>query len=280
MLNSRTLKAVACCGLLLMLTAILGCAGALDRATSQIALTRSEYAMNRGDALYRQGDYRAAAGEYRSAADMNNPRGQYLLGRMHAKGEGVTRDAREALRWIMMSSDQGYPPADVDMGLRYLYGNDVPVDYEKAVFHFLRAAEREYVLAMYYMALVNAHGLGVRQSRAEALRWFRMARAYGFPLDDRLTTEQGVAEYMASQPASPVRAAAPAETVTTRLLDTANRDDASAIQARLANLGFYTMRVDGLWGPGSANALRNFQRANGIRDDGLWNMETQMKLFP
>lgn len=263
-----------------MLTVILGCAGTLDTARSQIALTRSEFAMGRADNLYRQGDYQAAAGEYASAAEMNNPRGQYLLGRMQAKGEGVPRNRQEALRWTMKSADQGYPPADVDMGLRFLYGNDVPLDHEKAVFHFRRAAEREFVLAMYYMGLVNAHGLGVRQSSTEALRWFRMAKAYGFPVDDRLTTERGVTEYMAAQPASPVRASGAPDTSKQRLLDTTNRDDASAIQARLAQRGFYTMKVDGLWGAGSRNALRNFQRATGIRDDGLWNMETQMKLFP
>lgn len=63
------------------------------------------------------------------------------------------------------------------------------------------------------------------------------------------------------------------------LLDTANRNDAVLIQSRLAELGFYTMKIDGLWGPGSRGALQNFQMANGLSANGVWDMGTQMRLF-
>lgn len=63
------------------------------------------------------------------------------------------------------------------------------------------------------------------------------------------------------------------------LLSTANNNDAALIQARLAELGLYAMKVDGLWGPGSKKALQNFQAANGLQPSGEWDMGTQMKLF-
>lgn len=65
----------------------------------------------------------------------------------------------------------------------------------------------------------------------------------------------------------------------TRVLDTSNRDDARIIQARLAEMGFYSMVVDGLWGQGSRGALQSFQRAHGLAADGQWNVQTQRKLF-
>jgi peptidoglycan hydrolase-like protein with peptidoglycan-binding domain len=63
-------------------------------------------------------------------------------------------------------------------------------------------------------------------------------------------------------------------------LKISSRDDAAVIQTRLAELGFYNMTVDGLWGQGSRTALQNFQRANGLAASGEWNIQTQMILFP
>ena len=62
-------------------------------------------------------------------------------------------------------------------------------------------------------------------------------------------------------------------------LDTSSRSDATVIQTRLAELGFYNMAIDGLWGPGSRGALQNFQGSNGLSADGQWTMQTQMRLF-
>jgi len=64
-----------------------------------------------------------------------------------------------------------------------------------------------------------------------------------------------------------------------KLLNPANRDDARVIQTRLAELGFYSMAIDGLWGPGSRGALQGFQRANYIAANGEWTMQSQMSLF-
>ncbi|MFP4169059.1 MAG: peptidoglycan-binding domain-containing protein [Desulfonatronovibrionaceae bacterium] len=64
-----------------------------------------------------------------------------------------------------------------------------------------------------------------------------------------------------------------------RVLQTSSRDDAAVIQSRLAELGFYSMKVDGLWGPGSRAALKRFQMNRGLSPDGKWGVATQMKLF-
>lgn len=63
--------------------------------------------------------------------------------------------------------------------------------------------------------------------------------------------------------------------VQTRLLDPADREDARVIQSRLSELGYYTMKVDGLWGKGSMGALQAFQKDNGLPANGNWNRSTQ-----
>jgi len=59
-------------------------------------------------------DYRElynAAQLYQQEAIKGNAEAQYWLGVMYHDGAGITEDSDEALRWIAMSSDQNYPPA-------------------------------------------------------------------------------------------------------------------------------------------------------------------------
>lgn len=46
-------------------------------------------------------------------------------------------------------------------------------------------------------------------------------------------------------------------------------------QHLLAYLGYYTMAVDGIWGRGSEEALKRFQREYGIDDDGILGIVTE-----
>jgi murein L,D-transpeptidase YcbB/YkuD len=49
----------------------------------------------------------------------------------------------------------------------------------------------------------------------------------------------------------------------------------SDVQIALKNAGFYTGTVDGLLGPGTANAIREFQQANGLNSDGIAGDKTK-----
>ncbi len=50
------------------------------------------------------------------------------------------------------------------------------------------------------------------------------------------------------------------------------------IQNALKNAGYYTGPVDGKIGPGSREAIRNFQRDNGMTADGVCGRQTWNKL--
>jgi hypothetical protein len=260
----------------IMLTAAVsmlsGCVGGgMDRL-------RADMAMSRAEGMYQRGDYAGAGPQYRSAAEAGSPRGQYMLGRMYASGQGLPVDQAEAVRWIRMAADSGYPAADFEMGIRHLTGDGVTADPGQTVYYFQRAAGNGHELSMYNLGFVHALGVGVPQNSSEALRWFRMAGDAGFPVEEGLLTRAGIESYAASQVrARPESGPAPREA---RLLDVSSNQDASTIQSRLAELGFYDMAVDGIWGPGSSEALRNFQKSGGLEPSGAWDMHTQRLLFP
>ena len=63
------------------------------------------------------------------------------------------------------------------------------------------------------------------------------------------------------------------------LIDIQGRSGATAVQRRLQELGFYRGIVDGLWGPQSRRALREFKRSAWLADDSNWDLETQSALM-
>jgi hypothetical protein len=63
------------------------------------------------------------------------------------------------------------------------------------------------------------------------------------------------------------------------LLDPSRRADAAEIQTQLSLLGYYKMKVDGLFGKGSLSALKQFRKDYQIGEDDHWDIETQKILF-
>jgi uncharacterized protein len=48
---------------------------------------------------------------------------------MYDKGQGVTPDSAEALRWYRKAADQGNAEAQTNLGTCYVKGDGVPQDY-------------------------------------------------------------------------------------------------------------------------------------------------------
>jgi hypothetical protein len=61
-------------------------------------------------------------------------------------------------------------------------------------------------------------------------------------------------------------------------LNPQNPSDAIWVQARLADLGYFTGSRSGVWGPASRRALRDFKTLNGLRQDDRWDRETEQRL--
>ena len=91
-------------------------------------------------ASYRRGDYAQALELYRPLAAQGNANAQNSLGWMYHKGQGVTQNNQEAVKWIKLSAVQGLAYAQSNLGYMYLNGYGVTQDHQEALKLFRLAA--------------------------------------------------------------------------------------------------------------------------------------------
>jgi TPR repeat protein len=116
---------------------------------------------------------------FRSAAEQGFPFVQFNLGVMYFKGEGVPKDDAEAVKWFRRAAEQGFAMAQFNLGVSYYKGEGVPKDDAEAVKWFRRAAEQRHDAAQLQLGGMYAKGEGVPKDAAEAVKWFRLAAEQG-----------------------------------------------------------------------------------------------------
>ena len=245
-------RACACMAVVLLA----GCA-ITDRIKSDMAVRDAENA-------YAANDYVAATEAYRRSADAGGGYGQYMLSWMYAEGKGVKRDKAEADRWMRKAADSGYPAANFTLGIRSLGGVGEKRNPQAAAAYLLKAAEGEDAVAMFYLGLLHVYGTGVPADATEALRWFRMAKAHGYPVQPSLLTEEGVVAQGKIKPRAAVAGAR-------QPLD--RKALVRDIQGQLNRLGYPVGKPDGVAGGKTREAIKAFQRAQGMKVNGKTDNE-------
>jgi TPR repeat protein len=119
---------------------------------------------------------------YRLAADQNHPRAQFNLGLLYATGEGVPKDTAEAVKWYRKAADQGDAWAQSNLGLMYADGDGVPKDAAEAVKWYRMAADQGHAQSQFNLGLMYATGEGVPKDAAEAVKWYRKGADQGHAL--------------------------------------------------------------------------------------------------
>jgi len=79
----------------------------------------------------------------RIEAEKGNADSQYLIGEIYRKGDGISVDYKEALKWYLM------------------------------------AAEQEHVRSQFTLGVLYSLGVGVTQNVNEAIKWYRLAAEQG-----------------------------------------------------------------------------------------------------
>ena len=92
---------------------------------------------------YKRGDYTNALKEFMPLAKQGDANAQWVLGVMYSKGEGVSQNYNEAVRWARLAAEQRHPTARYNLGMIY------------------------------------ENGLGVQKSLIEAEKWYRLAAELG-----------------------------------------------------------------------------------------------------
>jgi TPR repeat protein len=116
---------------------------------------------------------------YRKAAEQNDATAQCNLGICYNNGEGVPKDFKEAAKWFRKSADQGFADAQNNLGVCYDNGEGVPRDYVEAVKWYRKAAGQGVAKAQFSLGCCYGNGRGVVKDGVEAVKWFRKAAEKG-----------------------------------------------------------------------------------------------------
>jgi len=145
--------------ILLLLTLSLGlCVPAMADDTS------IEADVQAGIDAYDRGDLMAALSHYSKAAEAGSALAQARLAWIH----DLSEENEAAVKWYRASADQGHPDGQYGLGEMYAKGEGVEEDLDEAVLWFTRAAENGNLRAQ--RVLISAYENGVLGRTADPLK--------------------------------------------------------------------------------------------------------------
>ncbi|HXA85214.1 MAG TPA: tetratricopeptide repeat protein [Candidatus Dormibacteraeota bacterium] len=112
-------------------------------------------------------------------ADANDPTAQAALASCYDMGMHVKPDGKESIGWLTKAANQGYAPAEYELGRIYLYGRGIEADYSQALLWERKAAEQGDPRAQRDLAFMYERGFGVPADPAQAAEWNRKAATQG-----------------------------------------------------------------------------------------------------
>jgi len=119
--------------------------------------------------------------------------GQYALGVWHEGCPGLGRSGNlpQSLAFLRLAAAQGLDRAQIKLGEMCFYGHQSlqlglfhPLEYAEALLWYTCAAAQGHPEGLKGVAECYQEGCGVRKSKKEAIRWFKLAKAAGYPHAD------------------------------------------------------------------------------------------------
>lgn len=104
---------------------------------------------------------------------------QYGIGEKYAKGDGVSKNMEEAVKWLTKSAEQGNADAQMSLGALFVSGRGVPKNSTEAAKWYRLAAEQGRPAAQIQMSRMYLAGAGVVKDDVEAAKWASLAQAQG-----------------------------------------------------------------------------------------------------
>ncbi len=231
-------------------------------------------------------DLAKAAEWYQRAAEGGIAVAQYRLGSLYERGQGVSKNLVKAVDWYQRAADQGNINAMHNLAVLMSEGVDGPPDQQKALQWFQAAADYGVRDSQYNLGVVYARGLGTQQDLVASYKWFAIAAAQGD--SDAAARRDEVAKLLNGNDLAKARAQvqawhpkpplADANGVSTpqggwdspgkSLSDTDRAALVKKIQTLLAEQGFDPGPADGVAGGRTRDAVKAYQRENGIAETG------------
>lgn len=113
-------------------------------------------------------------------AELGNPGGQFRTGARYLNGDGVETDYDRALIWLEKAAAQKHSNALYDLGYMYLYGVGVETNFIKAADYFEKSKKGGFLPAYYIMCVMYYDGAGVKQDMSEAYKNCKKAADGGY----------------------------------------------------------------------------------------------------
>jgi hypothetical protein len=119
-------------------------------------------------------NYSAAYSHFKQMADKGCPYSQCILGLMHKKGLGVSKDPGKAAAWFEMSAHQGFADAERWLGHMYLTGEGVAKDQKTGTQWLRKAASQGVAEAQWELGNLYIKSDAPREV-AEGKEWLKKA---------------------------------------------------------------------------------------------------------
>ena len=136
---------------------------------------------------YKNKDYATALKEFKTLADSGNAEAQFYVGLMYDNGE-VSQDYRQivthvqqAMTWYRKSAEQGFAPAQVNLGILLETGGQIERNYKEAASWYRKAAEQGNASAQFNLGLIYYSGRGddIAPDYSQAVLWLGKAADQG-----------------------------------------------------------------------------------------------------
>lgn len=130
---------------------------------------------------YENGDYAQAFRLFEPLAAKGNANAQFMLGLMHAQGQGTEQNFYEAAKMYRVAGNQGHTGAQVNLGSLFdeCLGNG-PCNSEEAANWYRRAADQGDAVAQYNLGVMYGIGRGVAEDEWSARILFRNSAEQGY----------------------------------------------------------------------------------------------------
>jgi localization factor PodJL len=211
---------------------------------------------------------------------------QYRLAVLYDRGEGVAKDLGRARVWYGRAAELGNIKAMHNLAVAESGREGEKADYAVAAKWYEEAADRGLADSQFNLGILAEHGLGMRKNLVEAYKWFSLAATNGdaeaakrrelvklqLPAEALDQAEQAIKAWQ------PVAVKTEANDVTeqdawhaeaaTPNAETPNKVLVSRAQGLLNKLGYDVGAPDGQLGARTREAIKAFERRNGMAETG------------
>lgn len=129
-----------------------------------------------------RGEFKEARAEFEPLVEEGYSPAQYQMGLIYQNGYGVRKDLNKAFELFSLAAAQRYPDAYFSLALMYSSGEGVEQDLKKAFSFTEKAANKDLASAQFNLGVMYYNGEGVNRDYLRASRWYQQAADQNYAL--------------------------------------------------------------------------------------------------